>query len=50
MIDRRRHLDRIQWLFRTFPVVSILGARQVRTAATTDLQTMAADPAASLRA
>lgn len=29
MIDRRRHLDRIGWLFRTFPVVAILGARQV---------------------
>ncbi|HEX6899903.1 MAG TPA: ATP-binding protein [Thermoanaerobaculia bacterium] len=29
MIARRRHLDRIQWLFRTFPVVAILGARQV---------------------
>ncbi|MFL6290781.1 MAG: ATP-binding protein [Thermoanaerobaculia bacterium] len=29
MIDRRRHLDRLSWLFRTFPVVAILGARQV---------------------
>lgn len=29
MIDRRRHLDRLAWLFRTFPVVAILGARQV---------------------
>lgn len=29
MIDRRRHLERLSWLFRTFPVVAILGARQV---------------------
>ena len=29
MIERRRHLDRLSWLFRTFPVVAILGARQV---------------------
>ncbi len=29
MIDRRRHLERLTWLFRTFPVVAILGARQV---------------------
>ena len=29
MIDRPRHLERIAWLFRTFPVVAILGARQV---------------------
>lgn len=29
MIDRSGHLTRIQWLFRTFPVVGLLGARQV---------------------
>lgn len=29
MIDRRRHLERLEWLFGTFPVVAILGARQV---------------------
>jgi len=29
MIHRGRHLDRIAWLFRTFPIVAILGARQV---------------------
>jgi predicted AAA+ superfamily ATPase len=29
VIDRRRHLERLSWLFRTFPVVAILGARQV---------------------
>ena len=29
MINRRRHRERIGWLFRTFPVVAILGARQV---------------------
>lgn len=29
MIDRPRHLERLAWLFRTFPVVAILGARQV---------------------
>ena len=29
MIERRRHLERLSWLFRTFPVVAILGARQV---------------------
>jgi predicted AAA+ superfamily ATPase len=29
MIDRHRHLERLAWLFRTFPVVAILGARQV---------------------
>jgi uncharacterized protein len=29
VIDRRRHLERLVWLFRTFPVVAILGARQV---------------------
>jgi predicted AAA+ superfamily ATPase len=29
MIDRRRHLERISWLFTVFPVVGILGARQV---------------------
>ena len=29
MIDRRRHLERLSWLFRTFPVAAILGARQV---------------------
>ncbi|HEX7182041.1 MAG TPA: ATP-binding protein [Thermoanaerobaculia bacterium] len=29
MIDRLRHLERLAWLFRTFPVVAILGARQV---------------------
>ena len=29
MIHRGRHLDRLNWLFRTFPVVAILGARQV---------------------
>jgi uncharacterized protein len=29
VIDRRRHLERLAWLFRTFPVVAILGARQV---------------------
>jgi predicted AAA+ superfamily ATPase len=29
MIARERHLERLTWLFRTFPVVAILGARQV---------------------
>ena len=29
MIQRTRHLERLTWLFRTFPVVAILGARQV---------------------
>ncbi|HEV8238020.1 MAG TPA: ATP-binding protein [Thermoanaerobaculia bacterium] len=29
MVDRERHLLRLQWLFRTFPVVGILGARQI---------------------
>ncbi len=29
MIERTRHLERLDWLFRTFPVVAILGARQV---------------------
>jgi predicted AAA+ superfamily ATPase len=29
MIDRRDHIDRLLWLFRTFPVVGIVGARQV---------------------
>jgi uncharacterized protein len=29
VIDRYRHLTRLGWLFRTFPVVAILGARQV---------------------
>lgn len=29
MIARDRHLERLAWLFRTFPVVAILGARQV---------------------
>jgi predicted AAA+ superfamily ATPase len=29
VIQRRRHLERLSWLFRTFPVVAILGARQV---------------------
>ena len=29
MIERRRHLERLAWLFRTFPVIAILGARQV---------------------
>jgi uncharacterized protein len=29
VIERRRHLDRLTWLFQTFPVVAILGARQV---------------------
>lgn len=29
MIDRTRHLERLTWLFQTFPVVAILGARQV---------------------
>jgi predicted AAA+ superfamily ATPase len=29
MIERARHLERLKWLFRTFPVVAILGARQV---------------------
>jgi predicted AAA+ superfamily ATPase len=29
MIERTRHLERLTWLFRTFPVVAILGARQV---------------------
>lgn len=29
MIDRSRHLERLTWLFKTFPVVAILGARQV---------------------
>ena len=29
MIARTRHLERLNWLFQTFPVVAILGARQV---------------------
>lgn len=29
MITRHRHLERLAWLYRTFPVVAILGARQV---------------------
>lgn len=29
MISRDRHLERLAWLFRTFPIVAILGARQV---------------------
>jgi uncharacterized protein len=29
VIVRRRHLERLAWLFQTFPVVAILGARQV---------------------
>ena len=29
MIDRSDHVDRLVWLFRTFPVVGIIGARQV---------------------
>jgi hypothetical protein len=29
MIDRSGHVARLQWLFRTFPVVGLLGARQV---------------------
>jgi hypothetical protein len=29
VIDRLRHLERLAWLSRTFPVVAILGARQV---------------------
>ena len=29
MIDRSEHVARLQWLFRTFPVVGLLGARQV---------------------
>ncbi|MBI4955287.1 MAG: ATP-binding protein [Myxococcales bacterium] len=29
MVDRSAHLDRIRWLFRTFPVVGVVGARQV---------------------
>lgn len=29
MIDRPRHQERVTWLLRTFPVVAILGARQV---------------------
>jgi uncharacterized protein len=29
MVDRPRHLERLAWLFRTFPIVAILGARQV---------------------
>jgi uncharacterized protein len=29
VINRIRHLERLSWLFRTFPVVAILGARQV---------------------
>lgn len=29
MITRDRHLERLAWLFRTFPIVAILGARQV---------------------
>ncbi len=29
MIARDRHLERLAWLFRTFPIVAILGARQV---------------------
>ena len=29
MVSRTRHLERLAWLFRTFPVVAILGARQV---------------------
>ena len=29
MIERTRYLERLSWLFRTFPIVAILGARQV---------------------
>jgi len=29
MIPRTRHLEHLSWLFKTFPVVAILGARQV---------------------
>ncbi|HEY5283085.1 MAG TPA: ATP-binding protein [Polyangia bacterium] len=29
MIDRSEHVDRLRWLFRTFPVVGLVGARQV---------------------
>jgi predicted AAA+ superfamily ATPase len=29
VISRDRHLERLAWLFRTFPIVAILGARQV---------------------
>ncbi|MCB1036785.1 MAG: ATP-binding protein [Acidobacteria bacterium] len=29
MLARTRHLDRVQWLFQTFPVVALLGPRQV---------------------
>jgi predicted AAA+ superfamily ATPase len=29
VISRDRHLERLGWLFRTFPIVAILGARQV---------------------
>jgi predicted AAA+ superfamily ATPase len=29
VITRTRHLERLAWLFRTFPIVAILGARQV---------------------
>ncbi len=29
MIDRAEHIDRLRWLFRTFPVVELVGARQV---------------------
>lgn len=29
MVARPRHLERLAWLFQTFPVVAILGARQV---------------------
>ncbi len=29
MVDRTEHLDRVNWLFRTFPVIAVLGPRQV---------------------
>jgi uncharacterized protein len=29
MIDRSEHIGRLRWLFRTFPVVGLVGARQV---------------------
>ncbi len=29
MIPRTRHLEHLRWLFKTFPIVAILGARQV---------------------
>jgi predicted AAA+ superfamily ATPase len=38
VIDRRRHLERLAWPFRTFPVIAILGARQVGK---NDLKSMA---------